>query len=122
MYTHKQVQLVVRGGGVGGGVSKCSPPADFKLPATPRKNRGPQDDGLYIYKCVCVCVSRSCLAHTRADMCGVLVMYTHKQVQLLYSGGGGGLGEAFLSPADVKIMYIGRLWGGGVGGGVFTPS
>ena len=51
MKTHKQVQLVdsEKGGGVGGGVSKCSPPADFKLPATPSKNRGPQDEGLYIY-------------------------------------------------------------------------
>ena len=66
MYTHKQIQLVDSGGGVGGGVSKCSPPADFKLPATPRKQRCPHDEGLYIYinMCVCVCVSRSCLAHT----------------------------------------------------------
>ena len=43
-------------GGVGGGVSK--------LPATPRKQRSPHDEGLYMYKYVCVCVSRSCLAHT----------------------------------------------------------
>ena len=68
MCTHKQVQLVDSGGGagVGGGVSMCSPPADFKLPAAPRKQRSPHDEGLYIYKymCVCVCVSRSCLAHT----------------------------------------------------------
>ena len=48
------------GGGVGGGVSKCSLPADFKLPATPRKHRCPQDVYIYIY----VCVSRSCLADT----------------------------------------------------------
>ena len=32
-----------------------------------------------------------------ADMYGVLVMYTHKQVQLVDSAGGGGWGEAFLS-------------------------
>ena len=57
MYTHKQVQLVDSGGGgVGGGVSKCSPPADFKLPATPRKQRSPHDEGLYMYKYVCVFV------------------------------------------------------------------
>ena len=58
MYTHKQVQLVDsgRGGGVGGGVSKCSPPADFKLPATPRKQRSPHDEGLYIYKNMCLFV------------------------------------------------------------------
>ena len=64
MYTHKQVQLV--DSGVGGGVSNCSPPADFKLPATPRKHRCSQDEGLYIYIYInmCVCVSRSCLAHT----------------------------------------------------------
>ena len=51
MCTHKQVQLVDSGGGgrVGGGVSKCSPSADFKLPATPRKQRCPHDEGLYIY-------------------------------------------------------------------------
>ena len=32
-----------------------------------------------------------------ADMYGALVMCTYKQVQLVDSGGGGGLGEAFLS-------------------------
>ena len=65
MYTHKQVQLV-DSEGVGGGVSKCSPPADFKPPATARKHQCSQDEGLYIYiyKYVCVCVSRSCLAQT----------------------------------------------------------
>ena len=57
---------------------------------------------IYMYKCVCVCVSRSCLAHTRADMCGVLVMHTQTSpIAILW--GGGGLGEAFLSPADVKL-------------------
>ena len=66
-------------------------PADFKLPGTPRKHRCFQDDAIYLYKyvCVCVCVSRSCLAHTRADMYGGLVMYTHKQIQLVDSWGGG---------------------------------
>ena len=48
MYTHKQVQLVDSRGGV----SKCSPPADFKLPTTPRKHRSPRMY-IYIYKCVC---------------------------------------------------------------------
>ena len=52
MYTHKQVH----GRGVGGGVSKCSPPADFKLPATPRKHRCPEDEGLYIHINMCVFV------------------------------------------------------------------
>ena len=58
MCTHKQVQLVDSGGGggVGGGVSKCSPSADFKLPATPRKQRCPHDERLYIYNYVCVFV------------------------------------------------------------------
>ena len=59
-------------------------PADFKLPATPRKQRSPHDEGLYIYKykCVCVCVSRSCLAHT------VLTCMEYWSL---------GFGEAFLS-------------------------
>ena len=90
MYTHKQVQLVdSEGGGVGGGVSKCSPQADFKLPATPRKQRSPHDEGLYIYKYMCVCVSRSCLAHT------VLTCMEYWS---------RGFGEAFLCspPADFK--------------------
>ena len=60
MYTHKQVQLVDSGrGGVGGGVSKCSPPADFKLPVTSRKHRCPKE-GLYLhiytYICKYVCM------------------------------------------------------------------
>ena len=59
MYTHKQVQSVdSEEGGFGAGVSKCSPLADFKLPATPRKLRCPQDEGLHIYTYICkyVCV------------------------------------------------------------------
>ena len=36
MHIHKQAALVESG--AGGGVSKCSPPTDFKLPATPRKH------------------------------------------------------------------------------------
>ena len=34
----------------------CSPPADFKPPATPRKHRCSQDEGLYIYINMCVFV------------------------------------------------------------------
>ena len=35
--------------------TRCgSRPADFKLPATPRKHGCSQDEGLYIYKYVCV--------------------------------------------------------------------
>ena len=43
-----------------------------------------------------ICVNRSCIAHTRADIYVVLVMRTHGQVQLVESflffflGGGGG--------------------------------
>ena len=52
MYNYTQTSPIGRlslGGVVGGGVSKCSPPADFKLPATPRKHRCPEEEGLSIY-------------------------------------------------------------------------
>ena len=63
MHIHRQAPLVESGAGGGrvGGVSKCSPPADFKLPATAKKQRSPHDEGLYIYiyiyidMCVCLC-------------------------------------------------------------------
>ena len=55
MYTHKQVQLVDSGEGLGEAFLSVTP-SDFKLPATPRKQRSPHDEGLYMYKYVCVFV------------------------------------------------------------------
>ena len=56
--THKQVQLVDSGEGLG--EAQVFTPADFKLPGTPRKHQRSQDEGLYkyvfVYKCVCVVV------------------------------------------------------------------
>ena len=49
IHTNKSNWSTLGGGGVGGGVSKCSPQADFKLPATPRKHRCPKEEGLSIY-------------------------------------------------------------------------
>ena len=74
---------------------KVHRPADFKL-RQPQENTDAPKMKAYM------CVNRSCLAHTCADMYVVLVMYTQRQVQFVESEGSGG----FLSvhrPADVKL-------------------
>ena len=58
MYTHKQVQLVDSEGGGLGEAFLSSPPADFKPPATPRKHQCSQDEALYIYLSICVCLCK----------------------------------------------------------------
>ena len=92
MYTHKQVQLVDSwgGGGLGEAFLSVHPQliSSFRQPPMTKVYIY-----IYLYRYVCVCVSRSCLAHTRADMYGGLVMKTHKQVQLVDSEKGGGLGK-----------------------------
>ena len=57
MYVYTQTSPIGRlwGGGVGGGVCKCSPSADFKLPAQESSDAPMTKVYIYIYKCVCLC-------------------------------------------------------------------
>ena len=64
MYTHKQVQLVYSGVGLGEAFLSVHPQLISSFRQPQENTRCPKDEGLYMYTYVRVCVCRSCLAHT----------------------------------------------------------
>ena len=60
MYTHKQVQLVYSGVGLGEAFLSVHPQLSSSFRQPQENTRCPKDEGLYMYTYVCVCV---CVDH-----------------------------------------------------------